>query len=292
MQGEQRVNTRSQGTARWYFRHVPSSYDGHTQMPVVIDLHGYLEGATIHKQASGLESYGDRHRFVTITPQGSGTTVAKWSTDLQGADVAYLGDLLDELDNTLCVDDRRVFVTGLSNGAFMTSAVACAYADRVAAVAPVAGIRDIPGCKPARPVPVLAFHGTADPFVSYAGGLGAKALDLPAADGSRRTIGQSGGRSVAARGPSIPEITTAWAKRNGCESRPPSQRKVRSDVTLLTWACPAGADVELYRISGGGHAWPGSQFSKAIASVVGRTTFSISANDEMWSFFRAHPLAS
>jgi polyhydroxybutyrate depolymerase len=257
-------------------------------MPLVLDLHGYSEGAAIHTKMSGLGPYGDAHGFLTLTPEGSGTAVPLWNTDLHGADVKFIGDLLDEAERTLCVDQRRIFVTGLSNGAFMTSAVACAYSARVAAVAPVAGIRDIAGCKFSRPVPVLAFHGTADPFVSYDGGLGAKALALPAPDGSGKTLGQTGGAKQP-KGPSIPQITADWAKRNGCGTKP-TESKLTSDVTRIVFPCPSGAEVELDRITGGGHSWPGSAFSAVIVGVVGKTTMTISANDRMWQFFEAHPL--
>ncbi|HEY7134611.1 MAG TPA: PHB depolymerase family esterase [Acidimicrobiia bacterium] len=287
--GDDQVTITSSGASRWFYRHVPPSYTGATPMPVVVDIHGYAEGATIHQRMTELGPYGDTHGFITITPQGEGQ-VARWDTSLGGADVKFIGDLLDDVDRTLCVDDSRVFVTGLSNGAFMTSAVACAYADRVAAVAPVAGIQDIAGCAPARAVPVVAFHGTADPFVSYDGGLGPKALQLPAPDGSGRTLGQSGAVANATKGPSIPAITAAWAKRNRCAPTPHEQT-VASDVTLIRYDCPPGADVELYRITGGGHAWPGSAFSRAIVATVGPTTFSISADDVIWRFFTDHPLA-
>src|SRR4029077_278330 len=52
--GETRVDTKSSGAKRWYYRYVPASYTGTKPMPVVIDLHGYVEGATIHKAMSGL----------------------------------------------------------------------------------------------------------------------------------------------------------------------------------------------------------------------------------------------
>jgi polyhydroxybutyrate depolymerase len=287
--GEEKVTIESGGETRWFFRHVPPSYTGTTPMPVVVDIHGYAEGAAIHERMTELGAYGDAHGFVTITPQGAGP-VARWNTTLGGPDVKFVGDLLDSLDRTLCVDDRRVFVTGLSNGAFMTSAVACAYADRVAAVAPVAGIQDIAGCAPARPVPVVAFHGTADPFVAYTGGLGPKALQLPAPDGSGRTLGESGLVANATGGPSIPAITAAWARRNGCAATP-TERTIAAEVTLIRYRCPPGGDVELYRITGGGHSWPGSAFSRAIVAVVGPTTTSISADDVIWRFFTGHPLA-
>jgi polyhydroxybutyrate depolymerase len=154
----------------------------------------------------------------------------------------------------------------------------------------VAGLQAPVGCHPSRAVPVVAFHGTADPFVPYAGGIGPKALALPAPDGSSGTLGQSLGPK-ARKGPSIPEQTTAWAKRNGC-STTPIDHVVASDVTLITYHCPAGHEVELYRVTGGGHAWPGSSFTNSISGIVGPTTFSISADDLMWAFFQSDPLPS
>jgi polyhydroxybutyrate depolymerase len=284
--GEEKVTLDAGGTSRWYFRHVPPGHDGKRPTPLVLDIHGYSEGALVHTKLSGLGPYGDQHGFVTITPQGRGP-VPMWDTTLGGVDLQFVGTLLDSLDRTLCVDDARVFVTGLSNGAFMTSAVACAYADRVAAAAPVAGIRDIEGCRPSRAVPVVAFHGTEDPYVAFEGGLGPKALALPAPDGSGKTLAQEGLANTN-KGPSITEITAAWAKRNRCTA-PPTEQPVASDVAVVRFKCPVGAEAELYRITGGGHSWPGSEFSKGIASVVGPTTMSISANDVMWSFFTQHP---
>ncbi len=286
--GEEKVTTRSGGTERWYHRHVPPAYDGRQPVPVVIDLHGYLEGADVHKVHSDLGTYGDEQGFVTITPHGSGAVV-RWDAVVDSADMRFIGDLLDEAEATLCVDERRIFVTGLSNGAFMTSAIACAYSDRIAAAAPVAGISQIDGCEPDRPVPVVAFHGTDDGFVAFDGGLGDDAANLPAPDGSGRTLEESGAGRSTEEGPSIPEVTAAWADRNDCKAKPRRQ-EVASDVTRVRYRCPDGADVQLYRVEGGGHTWPGSEFSRQIESVTGPTTFSISANEVMWEFFERHPL--
>jgi polyhydroxybutyrate depolymerase len=286
------------GTARTYLRHVPPAHDGSTALPIVVDLHGYQEGAKIHTIMSAMGPYGDTQGFITVTPQGEGE-VPRWIAESGSDDVAFIGDVLDDVESTLCVDRDRIFVTGLSNGAFMTSTVACDLADRFAAAAPVAGIQDIEGCSPSRPVPVIAFHGTADTFVAYDGGLGASAMNLPAPDGSGRTLGDVIAEAEAAGpgagtvpdvgGPPVPTIAAAWAARNGCESTP-TETPVTDDVTEISFACPAGADVQLYRVTGGGHTWPGSAFSQSIANVVGPTTTSISANELMWAFFQAHPL--
>ncbi len=289
--GETKETLAAPAGERWYFRHVPPAHDGTTPVPLVLDLHGYSEGATVHQLMSGLGGFGDEHGFVTITPQGTGP-VAQWDTALDGPDVKFVGDLLDTVEEQLCVDTMRIYVTGLSNGAFMTSAVACAYSERVAAVAPVAGVRDLPGCHFDRAVPIVAFHGTADGYVSFEGGLGEKGLDLPAPDGSGRSIRDVAGPEQlrdAGGTKSVPEIMQAWGHRNGC-GRGAKEHSVAADVVEVAYDCPPAAATELYRIEGGGHSWPGSDFSVSIGKIVGKTTTSVSADEIMWKFFVAHPL--
>ena len=149
------------------------------------------------------------------------------------------------------------------------------------------------GCAPTRPVPVVAFHGTADQFVSYNGGLGPAVANLPNPDGAGKigdaaTAGAST-TTPGGKGPSVPEITAAWALRNGCKATP-KETTVTADVTLISFPCPKGDDVELYRVTDGGHAWPGSAFSEKVVQVIGKTTMTINANDIIWKFFQDHPL--
>lgn len=277
------------GEERAYQRHLPPAHDGTEPLPLVLDFHGYSEGAQIHALHSDLQSFGDQEDFVTITPQGQGP-VPFWDVAVDSVDLEFVGRILDAEEAALCVDANRVYSTGLSNGAFMTSAVACVYEDRIAAAAPVAGIRDLEDCAFDRPVPVVAFHGTDDDFVSYTGGFGSAAADLPTADGSGETLAEAGEvpDGVAGAG-SVPDLTAAWAARNGCDAEP-EHEQVAEDVTLIRFACPPDATAELFRVDGGGHSWPGSEFSAQIEDVVGPTTFSIDANQIMWDFFLAHPL--
>jgi polyhydroxybutyrate depolymerase len=289
--GETKQTVTASGAERYWYRHVPPATTTRP-MPLVLDLHGYSEGATIHTMMTKLGPFGDQKGFATVTPQGQGK-VARWNTELGSKDLLFLGTVLDTTEQQLCIDTNRVYAAGLSNGAFMTSAVACEFNRRIAAVAPVAGARSIKGCRFRRPVPVVAFHGTADGFVSYDGGLGEKALDLPAPDGSgktlRETITPAQIKAALKSKSSIPTIMAAWAKRNGCRAGH-AESTVAPDVTRLTYDCaPADATV-LYRITGGGHAWPGSALSVGIESIVGHTTMNIDANEIMWQFFLDHPL--
>jgi polyhydroxybutyrate depolymerase len=291
--GQEKVTIASGGVERWYLRHVPPAHDGTTPVPVVVDLHGYSEGAEVHAIVSGLGPYGDEQGFVTLTPHGQGQgPVPLWDTTPGGPDQVFLEGMLDDVEASLCVDTARVFVTGLSNGAMMTSTLACALADRFAAAAPVAGVTEVADCDPGRAVPVVAFHGTDDGFLAYGGGFGPQVASLPSPEG-QGTLGdladQPDGPSDA-RGPSVPEVVADWAERNGCDDAAAEEEAVADDVTLLAFACPAGAEAELYRVDGGGHSWPGSELLANVESVVGHTTMSISANEVMWEFFEQHPL--
>jgi polyhydroxybutyrate depolymerase len=274
-----------------YTVQAPASGGG--PRPVIFDLHAYGEPGPLQVTLSGLGSYGQTRGFVTVTPWIEAQPQPSWHSYVGSQDLAWFGSLVTDVEADSCIDENRVFVAGYSNGAFMASAVACQYSGRVAAVAAVAGIQAESPCKTKRPVPVVAFHGMADPLVHYDGTPSRAAEELPAPNGRGRITSQQarefGTRGIFSKGPSIPGEAAAWAKRNHCSATHGTSR-IAADVSLLTWPCPHHADVDLYRIEGGGHTWPGSKDSTALGGVLGRTTLSISADAAMWRFFRAHPL--
>jgi polyhydroxybutyrate depolymerase len=255
--GQETITTMAGGAARTYIRRVPATHDGVSPRPLVIDLHGLYQGAALQEQNSDWAPRADRDGMVVVYPQGIDSI---WDIGVGSPDVAYFGQLLDETEAALCIDTNRVYVDGFSLGAFLTSAIVCTYADRIAAVAPIAGIYMPSGCTPARPVPALTIHGTLDNWVGYR---------------------------------SIPGNVAAWAARNGCGASP-TTAAVPGDavvnITKFTYDCPESAEVEFYSIENGGHAWPGSEFSRTIEAAVGYTTFAITATDLIWDFFRSHQL--
>ncbi len=275
----------SSGIERTYHRLVPAGYDATTPLPLVLDLHGYMEGADVHRAHTALETFAGEKSFVVLTPQGVGE-IPYWNVlehDDLTDDVGLMVDLIDTTTAAVCIDERRVYVTGLSMGAFMTSLLGCRLADRVAAIAPVAGLRFPDDCAPSRPVPVIAFHGTADEIVTYDGETGAGVEKLSFND---ETMSAFSGLEMQA----VPDALAGWAGAEGCADEP-SGEKVSASVTLVAYdGCDGGSTVEIYRVGGGGHSWPGSEFSAAIVGIVGPTTFEIDANELMWDFFLAHPL--
>ena len=214
------------GLAGTYFTQVPSTAVAQRPLPLVVDLHGYSEPMPVHVIQSGLASFGETAGFITVAPTVD-RPVPLWHPTVGSDDSAFLSALLDHLETTLCLDTNRIFFAGLSHGAFMTSIVACDLSDRVAAVAPVAGIQAPADCDPHRPVPVVAFHGTADPFVPYEGGLGESVASLPTPDGSGTLGPLVTGTVPPEDDPSnqskpVLERTAIWAARNGCGPTPRS----------------------------------------------------------------------
>ncbi|MGW0177840.1 alpha/beta hydrolase family esterase [Nocardia sp. NPDC003345] len=280
----------ARGLTGIYLRDIPA--DTNRPLPVVLDLHGYLEPVFIQHAGTGLGDYGRAQGFITITPQLLRPGLPRWDFDRGSADIGYLADLLTEMESTLCVDTRRIYATGLSMGGFTTSSLGCQLADRLAAIAPVAGLSDFAWCEPARPVPVIAFHGTADPIVAYEGGTGPNARLLPSPDGSGSADPQHDRPDVEGPGPqSISDNAAAWARRNGCTTEPAEQR-IAGDIVLATYPCPEGAEVQLWKVLGGGHIWFGTPSEIFPAALVGSDTDSISATTIIWDFFRAHPIRS
>jgi polyhydroxybutyrate depolymerase len=244
--------------------HLPSGWNGRSPRPVVLNFHGRNSTPSQQNLLSGMNTPSDREGFIAVHPQGVANT---WNAGLccgeaqsrRIDDVGFVSALLDSLKTSFCVDDKRVYATGLSNGGFLSHRLGCELSGRIAAIAPVAGTNLTTPCTPARAVPVLHFHGTADAIVSY-GGFGGIA--------------------------SVDDTMAGWARRNGCAtSRTPLS--TRGDVTCEQWpGCRMGARVHLCRVQGGGHQWPGG----FTIPGLGANTMAVDASAEAWAFFEQHAL--
>lgn len=273
----ERIDTTSGGVERYYLLTAPEDEE---PMPLVVDLHGYTEGADVHFQQSALGEYGIDQGFVTVFPNGTGSPVA-WDVSGESPDLTFIDTVIDEVAVSHCIDTSRVYATGLSMGAFMTSLLACERADRFAAFAPVNGLQLPEGCQPSRPVPLLTFHGTADPILLFNGGI----------DTSSFTGGEQGASATIPPtdldGEGYPATAAAWAELQGCTD--PTD-VVAEPVIDRTWTCPDGAAMEFVIIEGQGHGWPGSAFAEQIASIVGPSADGVDANELMWEFFQRYQL--
>ncbi len=268
------------GLKRSYLVHVPPSYDPSRPAPLVLALHGLSMTGPLMAWFTDLNKLADRENFLVVYPNGTGPVemLLSWNAGAFPADrnkdraddVAFLGKVLDDAEALLKVDPRRVYVTGMSNGAMMTYRLACAMPERIAAIAPVAGTMAVDDCRPKRPVPVLHFHGTLDSLVPY--------------DGYQKDWA----KMVKVR--SVADTIQAWVKFNGCDPEPTvTELPAKADklkVTRKEYASPrTGAEVVLYVIEGGGHSWPGMHFQPPF---LGESTDNVNANEAMWEFFKRH----
>lgn len=261
------------GRKREYLLYVPRSYDRTTPTPLVISLHGAGMWGAAQKETSQWNRVADQHGFIVVYPSGEGGGGPRVWHEGGGAgssrDVRFISALIDTLEARFNIDPRMIYANGLSNGGGMSFALSCTLSDRIAAVGMVGAALLVPfsWCTDERPVPMIAFHGTADAAAPYKGGFS---------------------WVTPQRLQSIPAFTASWARRNQCDSRP-VESVLAVDVTRREYPnCADDATVVLYTITGGGHTWPGGK--PLPAWFVGRTSHSIDATSQMWAFFREHPL--
>ncbi|HEV2352300.1 MAG TPA: PHB depolymerase family esterase [Terriglobia bacterium] len=254
----------SSGEMRRYLLYVPKTYDRSKPTPLVISMHGAALWPAAEMAISRWNDLADEHGFIVVYP--SGTDVPKhWDEDL---DVKFISSLIDKLEAEYNIDPNRIYADGMSNGGGMAFALSCRLSDRIAAVGAVAGaqLMSWAWCEKSRPVPTVAFHGTADQAALYQGGLS--------------TI-------YPEPFPNIPEWTGRVARKNRCKGNPGDTR-ITASVRRLTYSnCAENADVILYTVEGGGHTWPGGK--PLPEGLVGRTTREISATSMIWAFFMQHP---
>jgi len=262
----------SSGEKREYLLYVPPTYDRRRPTPLVISMHGAGLWGAAQKETSQWNDLADKQHFIVVYPSGvGGKGVRVWRAELGpglGKDVRFISELIDTLKASYNIDSTRIYANGLSNGGGMSFVLSCTLSDRIAAVGMVAAAQTMPWrwCTDQRAVPMIAFHGTADPEIPYNGG---------SSWISPRPF------------PSTPRWAETWARRNRCAINP-VESKVAADVTRRAYtSCADNADVVLYTVHGGGHTWPGG--APLPEWFVGRTARSIDATRLMWAFFMDHP---
>jgi polyhydroxybutyrate depolymerase len=262
------------GETRRYFLYIPSSWHRGRAAPLVLVFHGGGGRASGIAPHTGFSRLAEREGFVVAYPEGVN---GRWNDGRGYAaghdDVAFVRALVDTVGRELGIDTQRVYATGISNGAMFSYRLACDLPGTLAAIAPVAGAMPAelaPGCGHTQAVSVIAFQGTADPLMPYAGGGVAR----------RRGRVLSAERSIG-----------FWGAVSGC-SAPPTTRSAPDRVSdgtrvrVTTFGgCRDGRAVELYTIEGGGHTWPGGPDA---ARRVGKVSRELDGTEVIWAFFARH----
>jgi len=218
---------------------------------LVLNFHGYTSSAAGQQRYTALDQTADEHGFMVAYPEGLSNSFNAGSCCGNSAgsvdDVGFARAIVADVGERACLDRRRVYSTGMSNGGMMSYRLACEAADLVAAVAPVVGSTRIEPCEPGRGVPILSFNGTDDSLVGYA---------------------------------SANPLNEQWAVRDECQGDPVAEPHGASSCKVWS-SCRDGAAVHVCTLQGMGHCWPGAQDS----CPYGATNDEIDANAAMWEFF-------
>lgn len=280
-----------QGVERSYFAHLPPSYDSAKKWPVVVMFHGGGGTARAAMWETGWNEKADEEGFLAVFPEGTPPDVSRpgrfrdnpqtWNDGskrpnvgaaLRGVpDIEFVSAMLADLKVRFSVDERRIYITGFSNGASMAFRVARELSPIIAAAAPVAGADWLSGTNPERAVPVLYITGTADPLNPVEGGeirIGTKTFGTKA---------------------SVREMIGNWVEMHGIKGE--GQVVYEKDgATGVAYGLPdETSKVVLYTIEGHGHHWPGGK-SALPMRLTGKNIATLKATDVIWDFFKAHVL--
>ncbi|MFA9289928.1 MAG: PHB depolymerase family esterase [Solirubrobacteraceae bacterium] len=269
---------------RDYLVILPGSHsaDSNTKYPVVFGFHGVGNNYTQMKRY--LEAKANEKNYILILPNGTagvsnviGMSFRGWNAgDCCGPaeyrdakDVEFISQLIKEVVEKYNGDEKRIYLTGFSNGAMMCYRAACELSDKIAAIAPVSGSMNTGSCNDkTRPVPLLQIHSTNDNIVPYNGG-----FSIASFFGSLKLT------KLTFR--SVIYGLEKWAMINGCDRDVTVTEK--EGYSILEWKnCKNNIATTIhYRLNNGAHTWPGS------IREVGKTEPSnvINATDMIFDFF-------
>ena len=231
---------------------VPAGYTGDASAPLIILLHTYGRTGAVQDEYMGLSALADAYGFISVAPDGTPSAAENnprfWNASAaccnwEGEeldDSAYIMGIIAAVKAQYNIDERRVFIIGHSNGAFMAHRLAHDHSGAIAAIASFAGAdQTVERPTPAHPVHVLQIHGDADSAIAYDGG-------------------EIQGQSY----PSARQSVENWAARNGCAAKGADTGtldlvstlpSIDTTVSRYTSGCKPGGSAELWTIEGGEH---------------------------------------
>ncbi len=307
--GDYEQSLNSEAGVRTFQIHVPPGLDPSKPAPLVFAFHGGGENAWQFEGFTHIHDKSDSSGFVLIEADGtpalgpsalppaspdSGVVLevfnagncCEYAAQTSGNvdDVGFVSAMIDSVESQICIDPKRVFSTGFSNGGMLSHRLACQLADRIASIVAVSGgsgqtdYDKMPSetlfpCNPGRPVPVLHIHGTQDACYPFDGGWGPL--------------------SLVTFQPVVVTIQD-WLTRNGCSTGSPTTVLTNGAATCNMYPCPEAGAVELCTIDGGGHYWPGGDDWAGseifCGSGQGVRSADLIANDAFWTWFVQHPM--
>lgn len=270
--------------------HVPPQAAAGRELPLVIVLHGAGATGRLYLTKNGWAAQSDAAGFIVVAPEGTPPDRAKpahYQTNPQlwndgsgrpmlarlGTDEpAFILELLAALRRHAVVDERRVYVTGHSNGASLAFHLAERLGGHWAALAPVACHCWLPEPRLVQPVPTLYLLGTQDPLLPWAGGDVASPWFPHQKD----------------RKPPVAASVAKWVRATGCRPEPAAEFRDPPLRTFEYRGTRPEAYVRAVFIEGHGHAWPGGEAAGLPEAIMGPRVSGVNATRMIWDFFQSH----
>ena len=259
------------GLSRDYILFVPDSYDENENTPIVFNLHG--GSSTAEEQLnyiSDMRILSDNEKFILVYPQASSDAngIPIWnlggvnSKATEVDDVGYISHLIDRISEFYSVDRDRIYVTGFSNGGYLSFELACKLSSKIAAFASVAGhmfIDTYNDCSPTHPTPFLSINGTEDNY----DGIGEYYLP-------------------------VENSNNYWIEYNNTDLNPnvvdleDINTSDGSTVKYYSWKNGSnGVEIDHYKVIGGEHTWPSLNSNPD----KGKSNGDIDSDRIIWEFF-------
>ena len=250
---------------------VPSTVSS-DPAPVVLDWHGLGSNGPQQALYTGYETLAEEEGFIVVHATGQDSSWELAQFDMPDRDdLAFADALIDTIIEDWCGDEARVYSTGMSNGGLFTSELVCNRSNRIAAAASVAGTTHVDECDPERPVPYIAFHGTADTVVPFGGGEASVLLPPESVD--------------ALIDEGTPGEFADFAVDNGCDLEPQRTEQSAEIIRYDYTNCANDIPMTFYEIVGGGHTWPSSPIADPAAPLeTSGFTFEVDATADAWAF--------
>lgn len=241
---------------------------------VMIVIHGGMGNADHSLETMGFQAIADKEKFLVVIPNCTGTLFGAnrrvWNAGFCcGAaarkdidDISFFKKMLSDLHYNFSIDSKRIYVTGMSNGAMMTYRLICEIPNTFAAAIPVAGSLVVENCQNGSETALFHIHGMKDKNVPYDGGIG---------EGFARVKYRP-----------LQESIDQFAKMKKC-SAPTTTKQSNGDETV-DYNCGTIPPIKFMKIKQLTHAWPGGSGPRAQGGIE------ISAPMEAWNFAKQYSL--
>ena len=264
------------GRTRTFTLYRPANLSRTAAAPLVVVLHGGVGTGAQAEKSYGWDEQADAKGFVVVYPDGvrrswnaGGGCCGTGARDAVD-DVGFLTSLIGQVSRQENIDPRRIYLTGISNGAAMSYRYACDGTVGIAAIASISGTMP-GGCTKPRPTSVLEIHGLQDRNIPFAGGEGTKGI-------------------TKIDWPSVQSSLDSFRRSQDCK---PGAPQVQATVTTATDRCAKGREVQLITIADAGHQWPGATANRTLARLLldlDPPSTALHATATAWDFFASHSM--